>query len=141
VIALPYVVGIVLGLLIALFTRSIGLDRDRGIYPIILIVIGSYYVLFAVMGGSVQALIIETVVMLAFTLVAVRGFTRNLWWIAAGMAGHALFDFVGRGLIENPGVPVWWPAFCGSIDVALAAWLGWLLYRSRSRPEALRAVR
>ena len=42
-----------------------------------LIVIGSYYVLFEVMGGTTRALIIESSVMTAFLIVAVAGFKRN----------------------------------------------------------------
>jgi len=30
-------------------------------------------------------------------------------------------------LIADPGVPVWWPAFCASYDITAAAWLAGLL--------------
>lgn len=50
-----------------------------------LIVIGSYYVLFEVMGGTTRALIIESSVMTAFLIVAVAGFKRNLWLVAAAL--------------------------------------------------------
>ena len=39
---LPYVVGIVLSLAVALFARWVGFDRDRAFYPAVLIVIASY---------------------------------------------------------------------------------------------------
>jgi hypothetical protein len=41
---MPYVVGIVLSLTVALFARRVGFDRDRAFYPTVLIVIASYYV-------------------------------------------------------------------------------------------------
>jgi ABC-type Fe3+ transport system permease subunit len=47
---MPYVVGIVLSLGVALFARRVGFDRDRAFYPTVLIVIASYYVLFAAIG-------------------------------------------------------------------------------------------
>ena len=50
---LPYVVGIVLSIGVALFARWVGFDRDRAFYPTVLIVIASYYVLFAAMIGSI----------------------------------------------------------------------------------------
>ena len=53
---LPYVVGIVLSIGVALFARFVRLDRDRAFYPTVMIVIASYYVLFAAMSGSVQTL-------------------------------------------------------------------------------------
>jgi hypothetical protein len=130
---MPYLVGLILGIVIALFTKTVGLDRDRGVYPTIVIVVALYYVLFAVMGGSIRALGIETAVMLGFTLLAVVGFARSPWWIVAALAGHGVFDSVHGGLIANSGVPVWWPAFCMSIDVTLAACLAGLLLQKRPR--------
>jgi hypothetical protein len=57
---MPYAIGIALAILTALLVTTAGFDRDRAVYPTLLIVIASYYVLFAVMGGSVRALSITT---------------------------------------------------------------------------------
>lgn len=43
--------------------------------------------------------------------------------------GHGLFDFVHHLLIANPGMPPFWPGFCGSVDVALGAWMAVRLAR------------
>lgn len=45
-------VGCVLALVVALFARVVGLDRDRAFYPTVLVVIACLYDLFAVLGGS-----------------------------------------------------------------------------------------
>jgi hypothetical protein len=124
---LPIAVGIALAIGLAVLATSSGLDRDRAYYPVVLIVIAWYYVLFAVISGSMQALLLESVVMVAFTTVAVIGFRSNLWLAAAGIAAHGVFDSVHDRLIANAGVPGWWPAFCGSIDVAIALYAAWLL--------------
>ena len=58
--------------------RSVGFDRDRAYYPTVLIVIASYYVLFAVMGGSMRAVILESIVMSAFLIVHV-GYALKYW--------------------------------------------------------------
>jgi hypothetical protein len=123
------VVGIVLGLLIVVFARLTGLDRDRAFYPTMLIVIALYYILFAVMGGSPRALALESIQLVVFTTVAILGFKSNLWWVAGGLAGHAVFDSVHGYLIANPGVPEWWPSFCLTIDGFLAIVVGLLLHR------------
>jgi hypothetical protein len=47
-----YVVGIGLAILVSLVARWVGFDRDRAFYPTVLVVIASYYVLFAVMTLS-----------------------------------------------------------------------------------------
>src|SRR5205823_4739515 len=107
---MPYVVGIVLSLGVALFARSVGFDRDRAFYPTVLMVIASYYVLFAAMSDSVQTVLLESVVMTVFVIAAVVGFKSSPWIVVAGLAGHGVFDAVHGNVLENSGVPVWWPA-------------------------------
>jgi hypothetical protein len=71
---MPYVVGVVLSVGVALFARTVGLDRDRAFYPTVMIVSALYYVLFAAMSGSLETVLLESMVMMAFTTVAVIGF-------------------------------------------------------------------
>lgn len=132
----PVIVGIVLGVLIAVFARFTGFDRDRAFYPTALIVIASYYALFAVMGGSMPALMLELVGIAVFVGIAIAGFKGSPWIVAAGIAGHGVFDFVRIGLIDNPGMPEWWPPFCASIDITIGVCLAWLLYTGRLRTPA-----
>ena len=128
-LTLPVVIGLALALAIVALGRLSGLDRDRALYPVTLIVIASYYVLFATMGGA-DALPGELIAAAVFVVVAIFGFRTSLWWAAAGIAGHGIFDwFVHPRLIANPGMPAFWPAFCGSIDVALGVLLALLLLR------------
>ena len=128
-IPLPALIGIVLAPAIVALGRLSGLDRDRALYPVTLIVIAAYYVLFATMGGA-QALQSELIAATVFVVMAIVGFRTSLWWAAAGIAGHGIFDWVVHPrLIANPGMPLFWPAFCGSIDVALGMLLAILLLR------------
>jgi hypothetical protein len=39
----------------------------------------------------------------------------------AGLAGHGIFDAFHPNILDSPGVPVWWPAFCLAFDVGVAA--------------------
>ena len=131
---LPYVAGVVVSIGVAVFARLVTLDRDRAFYPTVMIVVASYYVLFAVMSGSVQTVVIESVVMTLFAAAAVAGFKSSAWIVVAALAGHGVFDAAIHGhLIENVGVPAWWPAWCLAYDVGAAACLGWLLVRDESR--------
>jgi hypothetical protein len=122
-VALGYAVGVSLALLVCTFARETGFDSDRAFYPTVLVVIASYYVLFAVMGGSTRALVLESVAMTAFVVCAVAGFKRNAWLVVAALAAHGVFDFLHAHLVNNPGVPEWWPAFCLSFDLGMAVWL------------------
>ena len=128
-VLMPYVVGIVLSIGVAVFARSVGFDRDRAFYPTVMIVIALYYVLFAAMSGSVQTVLLESIVMAGFAIAAVAGFKSSAWIVVGALAGHGVFDFVRGGFLENSGVPIWWPAFCGTYDLGAAAILAWLLKR------------
>lgn len=131
------VVGVLLGLLIGVSMTFVGMDRDKALYPAIMIVIASYYWLFAVMAGSLTVLAIELATGAVFVGLAIAGFRYSLWIAAAAIAGHGLFDIAHVALIENPGAPPFWPGFCSSIDITLGVYLAWLLLRRKSR---LRAV-
>ena len=124
---MPYVIGIVLSLGVALFARSVGFDRYRAFYPTVLIVIAPYYVLFAAMGGSAQTVLLESIVMTGFIVAAVVGFKRSEWIVVGALAGHGVLDALYGDVLENSGVPVWWPAFCLAYDLGAAASLAWLM--------------
>ena len=126
---MPYVIGIVLSVGVALFARYVGFDRDRAFYPTVMMVIASYYVLFAAMSGSIQTVVIESVVMALFAAAAVAGFKSSAWIVVAALAGHGVFDAIHGQIIENTGVPAWWPPWCLAYDVGAAAGLAWLLQR------------
>ena len=125
----PFAIGIVLSAAVAVFARVVGLDRDRAFYPTVMIVIASYYVLFAAIGGSVQTVAIESAVMALFAAGAVAGFKSSAWIVVAALAGHGVFDAFHGYVIENAGMPAWWPAWCFAYDVGAAAGLAWLLRR------------
>ena len=63
-----------------------------------LIVIAAYYVLFATMGGA-QALPAELIAAIVFVVIAILGFRTSLWWVAAGIAGHGMFDWLVRNAL------------------------------------------
>jgi hypothetical protein len=132
-----YLIGLILSVAVAGFATTTGFDRDRAFYPTVLIVIASYYVLFAVMGGSSRALLVETIVASGFLLFALFGFKSSLWLAAAAIVGHGLFDFIHYRFIENPGVPGWWPGFCMTFDVVFGAWFAVRLMRGT--PPALKS--
>ena len=105
---------------LAKFTRF---DEDRSFYPTVLVIIASYYVLFAVLGGSSHALVWELVIAVVFSTVAIIGALFSPTLVGIGIITHGLFDLVHDVIIENPGVPTWWPTFCGSLDVLLGLWV------------------
>lgn len=126
---MEYLIGVGLAVALCVFAVLAGFDRDRVFYPTLALVVATYYILFAVMGSSMSALAWESLMAAAFFALAVAGFKKNLWLAAAALAGHGVFDFFHHLLIQNPGVPEWWPGFCMSFDVLAGAFLAVLLIR------------
>lgn len=126
---MEYVIGLILGAAVICLATGVGLARDRSFYPTVLIVIGSYYVLFAAMAASRRTLVVESVVATVFLLFGVVGFKRNLWIVVLALIGHGLFDFVHHFFIDNPGVPHFWPGFCLAFDALFGGFLALRLIR------------
>jgi hypothetical protein len=124
---LPALIGALLALGVALLGRVAGFDRERAFYSVALLVIGSYYILFAVIGGATDDLRTELLIYLPFAALAIAGFRTSLWLVAAGLAGHGLFDLFYPTLVAGQGVPQYWPAFCMTYDVVAAACLAALI--------------
>lgn len=127
---MEYVVGLISAIAIGIFAGVVGFDKERGFYPVVLIVIAFLYLLFAAIGGSTPSLWAESIPSFLFVALAVIGFRKSPWYVVVGLAGHGVFDLFHPALISNPGVPIWWPGFCLTYDVVAAAYLGGLiLYR------------
>lgn len=129
-----YLIGVALAAAVGILATFVGFDRDRAFYPTVMIVIASYYVLFAISGGTTTATIIESAVMLLFAGAAIAGFKRSLWIVVAALAAHGIFDWLHSPMISNPGVPPWWPQFCLGYDVVAAAYLAIRLTRQPATP-------
>jgi hypothetical protein len=129
-------VGVLFAFGVGLMATASGLDRDRAFYPTVMMVIACIYPLFAVMGSSTHALVLDALVGGLFLVAALAGFKTSLWIVAVALGAHGLLDLVHETLIANPGVPGFWPAFCGAYDLTAAAYLAWLLRSGRSRATA-----
>ena len=124
-------VGAFLAIAVGLFATTVGLDRDRAFYPTVTIVVAAYYVLFAVIAASTQAIVLETLVGAVFLALAASGFKSSLWIVVLALAAHGIFDLVHGRVLSNPGVPGWWPQFCLTYDVVAAGYLAWRLKGGR----------
>lgn len=120
---MEYLIGIMLALGVGMFASAVGFDRSRVFYPVLLMVIASYYLLFAVMGRSVSATVLEAWVLCGFVALSVAGFKWNLWLVVAALLGHGALDAAHPHLVANPGAPTWWPMFCMAFDLAAAGCL------------------
>ena len=130
---MEFIVGVALALFVGIAASLLGMDRDRVFYPTILIVIASYYVLFAVIDGGHRVLLFEIVIAAVFSVAAVVGFKRNLWLVAVALAGHGVLDLFHHALVQNTGVPHVWPGFCMAFDLTAGVFFGCVLaFRANS---------
>ena len=126
---MEYLIGIILALAVCIFALLTGFDRGRVFYSTMVLVVAHYYILFAVMGASKPVLLAESAGATAFIVLAVVGFKKSLWIVAAALACHGVYDLFHHLLIPDPGVPTWWPGFCMSFDVIAGAFFAVLLLR------------
>ena len=131
---MEYLVGVLLSVGVVVCSAIIGFDRERSFYSTVLVVVATYYILFAVMGASGRTLILEIALASGFFLFAALGFKGNLWLVAAATAGHGIFDMLRPRFIANPGVPRWWPGFCMAFDVIFGGWLALRLLQRKNFP-------
>jgi uncharacterized membrane protein HdeD (DUF308 family) len=120
---MPLVVGVLLAVATAALAKFTRFEEERSFYSTVLVIIASYYVLFAVLGGSSHALAWELVVAIVFSTVGIFGAFFFPTLVGIAIMAHGLFDLVHDLLIENSGVPSWWPAFCGIFDIVLGLWV------------------
>jgi hypothetical protein len=125
---MEFIVGIALALLVCSAAAWLGMDRNRVFYPTVLIVIASYYILFAVIDGGHDVLLSELAIATAFIGLAVVGFKRNLWLVVGALAGHGVMDYFHDVPVHNTGVPRGWPGFCLTFDLTAAAIVGCVLF-------------
>ena len=114
-------IGLSLGVAVAVFARIVGFDRERVFYPTVLIVVAHYYVLFAIVSEKYGALPPQLIFFGLFSTIAVLSFRISLWFAVAGLAVHGLFDFAHQFFAADSGVPKWWPSFCLAFDLTAAA--------------------
>ncbi len=127
---MEYFSGIIVAVVIATFASIIGFDKDKSFYPVVLIVIAIFYVLFAAMSGGLDTIFSESVIVVIFFIIAIIGFKKTTFVVAFGLIGHGVFDLFHNQLITNASMPVWWPTFCVMVDVVLGIWV---LYLSKMR--------
>ncbi len=130
VILLPFGLGIILTTGLLFVSTMVGLHRDRGVYPITLIAIALFYVVFAFEHGGVWEIAFNSVVACLFLLFAIGGYVRSLWIVAIGLILHGLFDVVYAASASNP-APDWWAPLCLTVDLLLGLFLVVLIWKNK----------
>ena len=126
---LPALAGGAAGVGIILVMYRVGMLRERAGLAVLLAAIASFYPVFAAADGDVAAAVLHGLIFVAFTFLAVQGFRKTSVLLAGGLIAHGIFDLAMLAL-PSPG-PLWWPAFCGALDIAAGLALVRLMQRNR----------
>ncbi|MBX2872398.1 MAG: hypothetical protein KTR30_09870 [Saprospiraceae bacterium] len=118
-------VGFVAAVVGILAARRFYPNKDHAFWRTGLVVAAVIYVVFSLVGGNLQWILIELGGVMVYLTFAVLSKRYSLWFLALGWALHVLWDLVlhGEGLDF---VPAWYPAACLGFDIAIAAYVVWL---------------
>ena len=128
------VLGIVLGAGFLVFARRQGVQGERRLLAVGLVVAALIYVGFAVAWADAVWMMIELGGVLVFTGLAVLGLKRSALSLAVGWALHPAWD-VGLHLVGAGAAfaPAWYAVACISFDLLVAAYI---IARFRRTPVA-----
>jgi len=127
--AIAGVIGAVCGFVLVFVMYQAGMLKERSGLTILLAAIAFFYPVFAAAEGDWHGFILHTVVFFAFCALAYLGWSKGLYLIIGGLIAHGVFDF-GLAFIGHPG-PIWWPVFCGTLDIMAGVILLRLLQNGR----------
>jgi hypothetical protein len=79
---------------------------------------------FALLGGAPRSwLILEVGGFVLFSLVALLGLRRSMWFVVVGWAAHPVWDVVLHKVLSVGFVPEWYPVGCAGFDLLLAVYI------------------
>lgn len=131
------IIGVLISIIVILRFKKTRLERSKFTYALLLFSFPFYYILFAIYSNDYQAISLEFVGGLLFFIIAMsavklEGFYKfNL--LAIGYVFHGVYDVTHHIFFVNKGTPIWWPQFCGVIDIIIGLYLIALAFRFDSQ--------
>jgi hypothetical protein len=134
---LAFIIGIVVSIIVIVRFKKARLESNKFAYSFLLITFPFYYFAFAVYGNDYAVIPLELLGGLLFFSIALLSLIFNDFYkfnlLALGYILHGIYDVTHNMFFVNAGTPVWWPEFCGVIDIILGLYLVDLAFRQRVR--------
>lgn len=122
---IPVFIGALACLVFVLVARRAGWKREVRIYAVGLMVAALIYVGFAAVGGATLSwFALESGGLVLFSLVALLGLRKSVWFLSIGWAAHVAWDVLLHKTESVGFVPEWYPLVCIGFDLFLAVYIG-----------------
>ena len=122
--------GIIVAVVIIFQFNQLESTKIKWIYPLILATLPAYYWIFAIYVVNYDALLKEVLFGTLFIAAALLSFRFSSSFgrlaLGAGFVIHALYDIAHVKLSGYSIAPIWWPEFCGAVDMILGFYLLWI---------------
>jgi hypothetical protein len=116
--------AVVWGLIVGVFNAAAPLAfwwlNPATVHALIITLIASVYIGFAVADGRRHVIAAECTVTLLFVIVAASSVTSTAWLLVIAYFGHGLKDLWQHRHQFVAGTR-WWPPFCAAVDFLVAA--------------------
>lgn len=130
-------VALTLGIIIAFIAIAMAKDLELPprAFAVSLVALPGVYMLFALSVGDMAALGLELAYGLPYFVFGyvcfTRGFKGSGFVVTALWIIHAAYDVYHHALVDNAGVPGWYPAFCLGFDLMMVVYLTRLVARQK----------
>ena len=133
--ALAILAGVMLALPYVLYARRVR-DRRR-VFGIGLIVAALIYVVFALVGDTVEGVLIELGGVVLFGMFAFLGDRCSVYFLALGWVAHVCWDVLLHPIANSSYAPWWYPVACIGFDLVVAAAIVGFRTGTHRRPSGL----
>ena len=116
--ALTVLAGVALALPYVLYARR---SRNRRrVFGAGLIIAAFIYVVFALVGGTVEGVLIELGGVVLFGIFAFLGVRGSVYFLALGWVAHVGWDLLLHPIQSSSYAPWWYPVVCIGFDLIVA---------------------
>ena len=124
---IPFIAAIIISLSTIFGCKFAKSENKAWAYPLILSLYPVIYFCFALYANDNEALFNELIFAIPIFFICIISAIKNIKYsafiLAVGYIGHAIYDIIHHQLFINSGTPLWWPEFCGTVDLIIGIYL------------------
>lgn len=133
---LAFVIEFFISIILIVHFKKTRIENSKSAYAFLLFTFPLYYFIFAIFGNDYAAFPLEFLGGLLFFVIALvalkLGGLYKYFLLAIGYILHGVYDVTHNLFFINEGTPIWWPEFCGVIDIIIGLYLVNLAFKCRT---------